>query len=385
MISETAWWVSVFTISEAMIGYPISLIALNKIMHKTNNKNIDYEPTVTLMIVAHNEEKVIKEKLDNAISLNYPKEKYSILVASDFSTDSTNTIVERYIEDHPNYNIRLHKSAKHMGKTNAQNEAQKYVKSEILVMTDANSIFEKDAIKELVSSFSADNIAYVSGQLIYLNTKNNKTAKSEGFYWKLDLLCREIESNIQTITAGNGAIYACRNKSYLDIKPIECHDSKFPLIFALQGNRAIYNKKAIAYEKAGEVDSDEFKRKTRMNREILKNILPSLQILNIKKYRWFSYFYFGHRTCRYLLWIMHLLAFIFNIKLFKKSKFWKFTMVLQTAFYGTALWGWKKKNPNRVVKIITYYCMTVLAQWIAVYKIITGQSKPVWEKAESTR
>ena len=380
------WWIAVFLIFWAMIGYPLSLVIMNKLFRKKNKKNELYEPTVTIMVVAHNEEKVIAEKLQNLLDTDYPADKLEFLIASDFSTDKTDEIVESFIAAHPERKIRIHKSVNHYGKTNAQNETQELCNTEILVMTDANAMFEPNAVRELVSYFTDPSIAYVSGQLRYMNTEGNKTANSEGFYWKLDLMCRSIESEFQTITAGNGAIYAVRNKDYEKIPPIECHDSSFPIVYALEKKRAIYNPEAIAYEKAGEVNEDEFKRKVRMNRIILRGICPDIRVFNVFSYHWFSYFYFGHRTCRYLLWLMHLLAFVVNLPLaIMGGWFWKVTLAVQILFYLIAMVGWFTKSGNRVVKIVSYYCMTVMAQWKGVINVVTGKSKPVWEKAESTR
>ena len=385
LIAKIILIVSIFIIFWAMVGYPISLKILNKLIKKRKLiKNYKYEPTVTLMIVAHNEEKVILNKLKNSISLDYPKEKLEILVASDNSTDNTNKIVEEFIEKNKEFKIRLYTAKERKGKTNAQNEAQKTVKSEILVMTDANSIFEKNAIRELICSFISEDIVYVCGRLIYSNSEE-KVGKSESSYWNIDLQMREIESKIQTITAGNGAIYACRNNEYKDFKPIQCHDSAMPVYYALLGKRAIFNKDAIAYEKAGETVKDEFKRKTRMNRLILYAILPNIRILNVFKYKWFSYFYLGHRTCRYLLWLSHILLFITNIILIKYSWFYITTFVIQILVYGMALMGRIFKSKNRILNIAYYYCMTILAQIVGVKNIITGKAKPFWEKAETTR
>ena len=369
-----------------MIGYPLSLVFLNKLFKKKNKKDKTYEPTVTIMVVAHNEEKVIAEKLQNLLDTDYPADKLEFLIASDFSTDKTDEIVESFISAHPEWRIRIHKSVNHFGKTNAQNETQELCGTEILVMTDANAIFEPNAVRELVSYFTDLDIAYVSGQLKYMNIEGNSTASSEGFYWKLDLMCRDIESRFQTITAGNGAIYAVRNKDYEKIPPIECHDSSFPIVYALEKKRAIYNSDAIAYEKAGEVNEDEFKRKVRMNRLILRGICPDIRVFNVFSYHWFSYFYFGHRTCRYLLWLMHLFALSINIPLaINCGWFWKVSLVLQVLFYLIAIIGWTTKSSNRLIKIASYYCMTVIAQWKGVINNATGKSKPVWEKAESTR
>lgn len=379
--------ISVVVVFYAMGGYPGMLIILEKIKKPQKIvKDFKLEPTVTYMIVAHNEEKVIKEKLENTLLLDYPNEKIEILVTSDNSTDNTNSIVKSFIASHLDRNIRLYCSKEHKGKTNAQNEAQKTVASEILVMTDANTMLRQDSIKELVSCFVDDNIVYVCGKLIYSNTDSKKTSDSESTYWNLDLKMRDIESRIQTITAGNGAIYACQNKEYVDFDPIKCHDSAMPFYYGIKGKRALFNSDAVATEKAGETNSDEFKRKVRMNRMILSTIKDSFKTMNFFRLKWFSIFYFGHRTCRYLLWLSHLVAFVSSFTMAcMGSVFGVVATVLQIVCIILTILQIKNSFNNKLVRLIGYYVMTVLAQFVGVYKIITGKAKPVWEKAESTR
>ncbi|MCA0991378.1 glycosyltransferase family 2 protein [Pseudalkalibacillus hwajinpoensis] len=383
---EILFYVSGFIIFWAMIGYPISLKIIGK-LHSGNQMNKDYshKPSVTVMVVAHNEEKVILDKLNNIIELDYPKNKIEFLISSDNSTDSTNKIVEDFIKNNKVQNMRLYEVKARKGKTNAQNEAQKTVKSEYLVMTDANSIMDKNSVTELMAAFTSTDIAYVSGRLAIVNQESSDVSGAEASYWDSDMVMREIEGRIQTITAGNGAIYACRTKDYYDFNPIQCHDSAMPPLYALQGKRAIANHDAVAYEKAGEVIEDEFGRKVRMNRIILKHILPDLRILNIFKYKWFSYFYFGHRTCRYLLWISHLFVLISNAFIISESWVYSVTFIGQVAFYLLALVKLFTKTNNKYLTLIYYYCATVIAQWAGVYSILTGKAKPFWEKAESTR
>lgn len=387
IIFQLLFYVSLFIIFWAMIGYPLSLILLDKLFfkNKRNHKNYTYKPSVTVMVVAHNEEKVIKEKLNNLKEIVYPKDKIEFLVASDNSTDETNNIVQKYINENPSFNLRLFKAKNRKGKTNAQNEAQKTVTTEYLVMTDANSIIKADAISELMASFVAPDISYVTGKLIYTNKEISDASLSESTYWDLDLKTREIESNIQTITAGNGALYACRNSEYVDFDPIKSHDSSMPLYYALKEKRAIANHDAIAYEKAGESIEDEFKRKVRMNRVILDHILPSIKILNVFKYRWFTYFYLGHRTSRYLLWISHLILYLSNLYLAFSSRTYLIVFLAQTLFWLIALVKKIFNTNDRVSTLINYYATTVVAQWYGVINIIMGRTKPFWEKAESTR
>ncbi len=386
LLFEILFYISGFIIVWAMIGYPVSVKLIGK-LYKSRilEKEYTHQPNVTVMVVAHNEEKVILDKLNNIISLDYPLHKIEFLIASDNSTDATNEIVKDFIAGHKEYNIRLYEVKARKGKTNAQNEAQKTVTTDFLVMTDANSIMDKNSVKELMAAFISDDIAYVSGRLSIVNQDISDVSNAEASYWDSDLAIREIEGRIQTITAGNGALYACRTTDYYDFDPIECHDSAMPPLYALQGKRAIANHDAIAYEKAGEVVEDEFGRKVRMNRVILKHILPDLRMINIFKYKWFSYFYFGHRTCRYLLWISHLIVFVSSAILVKDSWFYMIAFISQVFFYGLAIIKGVTKTNNKYLTLIYYYCVTVIAQWVGVYNILTGKAKPFWEKAESTR
>lgn len=377
---------SMFLIFWAMLGYPLSLIMIDKIGKPKENKlGQDDNLSVTVMVVAHNEEKVILEKLENIVQLEYPKDKISFLISSDNSTDRTNEIVREFIHEHQHFNIRLHEVEERKGKTNAQDSAQKLVKSDILVMTDANSIIEKSAIKQLVSSFCDEDVVYVCGKLVYSNVDVADSASSEDTYWNLDLRLRDIESRLQTITAGNGALYAVRNDAYKHVKLIHSHDSAMPLYYALEGKRALFNKNAVAYEKAGENIGDEYKRKVRMNRIILDWILPDFRILNIFKYKWFTYFYLGHRTARYLLFINHFLLFLTSFILAFQSPVFLLLLVGQVLFYGLALLELLFKTNNKFLKLAYYYCVTIVAQLHGAYNVVTGKAKPFWEKAESTR
>jgi len=385
IVVKLLFYINAFIIFWAIIGYPISIKILGKIYKKRINlKDYNNKPSVTIMVVAHNEEKVIFNKLNNIISLDYPNDKIEFIVASDNSTDRTNDIVKDFITNHKDKRIRLYEVKNRKGKTNAQNEASKLINTDFIVMTDANSILDINSINELMSSFTSHDIKYVTGKLLYTNSEKSIVSRSESNYWNNDLKIREIESRIQTITAGNGALYACRKEDYIDFDPIECHDSAMPLYFALQGKRALANHDAIAYEKAGETVHDEFKRKVRMNRVLLRHILPQIKILNFFKYKWFTYFYLGHRTFRYLLWIAHLLVFITCAILYKHT-FYFIIFLLQILFYFLAILRYITKSNIKILTIIYYYTMTIVAQWIGVYNIITGKTKAFWDKAETTR
>lgn len=386
IVSKILFRLSAFLIFYLFIGYPLSLLLISKIIKKkSDDVDNSLRPYVSIIIPAHNEENVIEQKLNNLISLNYPKDLMEIIIASDNSTDKTNEIVEEFIEKNKDYNILLHRVNKRQGKTNAQNEAAKVAKGEILVFSDANAILDKDSITHLVSTFTSDDIIYVTGQLKYVNSLEYASSEAENRYWSYDLFMRKVESDIKTITAGNGAIYAIRKSEYVDFDPITCHDSAMPLYAGINNKRALYNPNAVAYEKAGETSKDEFKRKVRMSRNILDAIFKTPKKYNVFKYGWFSYFYFGHRTLRCSLFILHIICFVSNAFLIKEGKFYAFAFLMQCIFYLLALCGKIFKLKRKIFYYPYYYSMTLLAQLLGAINQLTGRAKPFWDKAKTTR
>lgn len=377
---------SAFIVFFAMVGYPVLLLIMDKLLKPEKiKKNYDSCPAISYMIAAYNEEKVIKEKLINAISMDYPKDKLQIIVASDHSTDTTDKIVQEFINEHEEYDIEFFVTKERKSKTNAMNEAYDKASGDIIIMTDANSILEQNAFKEIVACYCDDNIVYVCGKLVYINT-DNSTSASESTYWDLELTMRDIESRLQTITAGNGALFSCRRENYVKFEPIRSQDSMMPLEYAKQKKRALFNPDAVAYEKAGEVDSDEFKRKVRMNRDIFDLVMKGFGCLNFFKYKYFSLFYFGHRMCRYSLWFGHLIFFMSSILLaFMGSYFGLVLSILQLLFIVISAIAIKLQVENRVLHLVGYYAMTVFAQFVGVKNYLTGNISPIWQKAASTR
>ena len=389
MLLKILFWLAAMGIITAMAAYGPVVNFIAKIKRKHNTirglkKDYTYLPSVAVLVSAHNEEAVIEKKLLNLLITDYPKDLLEIVIMSDASTDNTISIVKKFIEDNKSddkFKITLYEASEHKGKTNAQNEAVKKIDAEVIVMTDANSMFEKSAVKELVSCLCDSEVKYVTGTLAYANSQKAVTAANENTYWNMDLKIRKSESDIMTITAGNGAIYACRKADYYDFKPILCHDSAMPIKYALDGYRAVYNEKAVAYENAGETNEDEFKRKVRMNRGILYDICPDIRIFNIFKYKWFSLFYLCHRTLRYMLFINHLMVLCFSyiLAIITDGPFWTFAAAAQLLFYAVAIYGTAFKSKNKIVSLITYYTQTIVAQAVGIYNQLTGKSKPFWE------
>lgn len=383
---QIIFFISGFLILYAFVGYPISLIILNKLgTGKMLNIDKTYEPYISIVIPAHNEENVIESKLKNIIGLEYPNEKVEIIIASDNSRDNTDKIVKNFIKNTEYKNITLYEVNERKGKTNAQNEAVKISNGEIIVFSDANSILKNDSLRELVKFMSDETVAYVSGKLVYTNGELSNTSNAESKYWNYDLFMREVESKFGSITAGNGAIYAIRKSDYINFDPIKSHDSAMPIASVLKGKRAVYNKKSIAYEKAGETGVDEFKRKVRMARYILNVHFERLDKYNFFKYGWFSYFYFCHRHLRNSLFILHISLFVSNLFIMKDNIVFMVTGVGQIIFYMIAIVYKIMSSKSKLMHMPYYYTLTIYAQLVGAIRQISGKSKPFWEKAESTR
>lgn len=375
-----------FIIFWAMVGYPISLRIIHKIVKpKPLKKDYTQCPSVTILVVAHNEEKVIYNKLLNLMQISYPISNLKILISSDNSTDKTDLIVKSFIQEHIECDIRLYQVQERKGKTNAQNEAVRTVDTDFIIFTDANSLLDKDAVTELVASFTSRNISYVCGRLVYINGDLNETAKLESSYWDLEIQTRKLESELQTIVAGNGALYALRKDDYFDINLMESHDTAFPFNFAIQRKKALFNDKALVYEKAGENIRDEFKRKVRMRRRGFSSSIISLKPLNIFKYKWFTYFYIGHRYLRDILWIAHIMLLISNIFLSFRFENFTYVLIIHLLIYLLSFIQHHFQFNIKFIRFLYYYMITVLAQFVGVYKQLTGKSKSFWDKAESTR
>ena len=384
----TIFWSALFFLLYPLIIYPITLKIIS-LFYPTNEVTFDesYTPFITVVISAFNEEKVIRKKLKNVFKSNYPKERLSVIVVSDQSTDSTDEIVEEFINSNPYISASLIVAPERAGKTSAQNYAVKKIndESEIIVFTDANSFLREDSIRILVNRFRDRSIAYVSGKLIYCDSSKSATHESENHYWNLDLKIREWESAISSTVGGNGALYAIRKTNYYDLPALLSHDGFMPSRVVINGFKAKFEPRALAVEKTSSTITDEFSRKVRMQRGQPWKKYYDFSKFNIFKYGWFSYFYIGHKYLKYQLYFLHITVLILNFLILEYGKFFLFLMLCQLLFYCLSLVGFITKTKIKLFFFPFYYCMTIYAQFVAVVTTLTGRSKSIWNTDSSNR
>ncbi|KGX90994.1 glycosyltransferase family 2 protein [Pontibacillus marinus] len=380
------FWSIVFIFLWMYILYPLFLIGLSKIKKNRQVKEDIIEndndlPRVSMIICAHNEEKVIEDKIRNLLKSDYPKDKLEIIIASDNSTDNTNEIVKRY----SNKGIILYEAQERKGRANVQNEAFKTSKGDIIAFSDANSMWDEKALRILVSNFKNKSVAYVTGKLVYVNDVENVTSYSESLYWKFDLLLRKLESKIHSITAGNGAIYAVKREYFREIDILYSHDFEFPNLMVSLGKRSIFDERAKVFEKAGENTNDEFNRKVRMFSRAWHKIINHFNIFSpFKMGLTYSLFMISHRLFRYASGLLHFILLVMNIFLAKQN-IYLMLLVPHLFIYLLAIVGHVTNSKRKIVYIPYYYFVFQYATFLGFFKAITGNVKPFWQKAESTR
>ena len=297
---ELIFWMSVSFVAGATFVYPIMLAFLSLFMKKASVFRSD-EPTVSLIIAAHNEGKIIRDKIENSLELDYPREKLEIIVASDGSSDETNDIVKSFSVK----GVKLH-AYDRLGKTGIQNEATLRSSGEIIVFSDANAMYRRDAVRKLVRNFGDDGIGCVSGQLIYRRRDEYVAAESESSYWSYEKYLKSKESALSSLIGVNGSIYAVRKRDYVYIDNKLISDLVEPLEIVRHGKRVVYEPEAVSEEEPSGSFDKEFKRKVRILTRSIQGVLHMRVLLNPFRYGIFAYSYWYTRLSgiwsRYSCW-----------------------------------------------------------------------------------
>lgn len=359
-------WFCIGMIIYAWIGFPLILLLISY-WKKRDVQKAEITPSVSLMITVHNEEKVIRKKIENTLELNYPKDKLEIIVASDGSTDRTNEIVAEYAKE----GIKLYAQNERRGKSMTQNEAVKLVSSDILVFTDADTIFDTQFFKKLVRPFADPSVGCVSGQL-FLKKNDNSISESQGFYWKYEMALRTLESEVGILSTSSGGCMAIRRKLF---KPLDgqCgEDCIIPLDIILHGYRVVHEPEAIAYDIFPSSINGELKTRIRMTLRSWTGTLSRKQLLNPFKYPLISFSLTSHRLLRWLTPYFLLSIFILNLLLLGNS-WYQFLFILQLTFYGLSFIGFILERKTIHLRIFTVpfsFCLANLGMFIGVLKAL---------------
>ncbi|HFD32725.1 MAG TPA: glycosyltransferase family 2 protein [Gammaproteobacteria bacterium] len=371
------FWLSLFAIFYAYFGYPISLMLLNrfsqqKILRRESRGSV----SVTLIITAFNEEKRIRQKLENSLALEYAKDKLQILVASDGSTDATNEIVRSYADK----GIELLEVVKRGGKENAQKEAVEHARGEIIVFSDVATILEPQGLQEIVSNFTDPSVGCVSSEDRLIGQDGKPSG--EGFYVRYEMWLRRLESQVNSLVGLSGSFFAARREVCQDFSGDVQSDFRTLLSSMKLGLRGISDPKAIGSYLNISDEKREFERKIRTVLRGLTVFFNHLEFLNIFQYGLFSYQLFCHKLLRWLVPFFLVAALTINIILASSSIFFLILLPIHLAFYTIGVYGWLTQSLNGVFKIPMFFLIVNIAIAVAWWQYLTGKRVVLWTPSE---
>jgi glycosyltransferase involved in cell wall biosynthesis len=371
------FWVSVGLLVYAQVGYGILLAVVARMRRRGTPANgraeVAAPPSVSLIVPAYAEETVITGRVANLRALDYPPKLLEVIVAVDGSVDAT---AERARAAGADVVLELPRG----GKIRAQDTGVQRARGEIVAFSDANAMWEPDALRWLVSAFADPRVGYVCGDVRFIGADGTN---QEGLYWRYEMALRGLESRLRSVTGGNGAIYATRKESYVVVDPIMGHDLSFPFNMVKRGWLAVYEPRARASEKMVPTIEGEFARKRRM----MSHAWPIIFRGGMLSPRGYDPLYalmiVSHRVLRYATPFLHLLVLVTSIALLGHGWVYDAAVAAQAAILLAALTA--RWIPARPLLISRYYVLTTASLAAGLWDWLRRGTPAVWEPAEGTR
>jgi len=381
----------------AYFGYPICLYAISLIKKRGVPKKSapsaeKYEPPVSFIIAAYNEEKLIKKKIEGTLSQDYPGKKIEIIVASDCSTDRTDEIVKSFAQQ----GVKLVRPPERKGKENAQKYAVDTASGEIMVFSDVATILKPDGISNIIRNFENTTIGCVSSEDRFVNKDGN--VSGEGAYVKYEMFLRSLESKVNSLVSLSGSFFAARKAVCQNWAPDIQSDFNTVLNAVKLGLRGVSDPKSTGYYKDIADEKKEFDRKVRTVLRGIHVLMRNAYLLNPLKYGLFAWQLFSHKLCRWLVPFFMLTAFLSNAALFLSSGVFFVLFLLQLGFYLLAFYHYKQGKAldsaarnstrdtktnnysfNAIAKLVYYFVSVNLSILTAWQRFSKGQEVTFWE------
>jgi cellulose synthase/poly-beta-1,6-N-acetylglucosamine synthase-like glycosyltransferase len=357
-------------------GYPVLVSVLGIIRDKRVAKSA-IEPAVSILIAAYNEENIIGSTLKNKLELDYPKDKLEIIVISDCSTDGTDGIVNGFAAS----GIKLIRQEPRAGKTAGLNKAAGTASGEILVFTDANSIFAVDALRKLVANFKDRTVGYVTGKMVYASSGEGERGYGCGAYMRYENFLRVHETRAGSVVGVNGGIDAVRKNLFDPMKPDQLPDLVLPLKVVEKGFRVVYEPDALLEEESLKSSSDEYRMRVRVSLRALWALYDMKQLLGFGKDMIYAWQLWSHKVFRYGAFLFLIGLYTTNVALRSAGPLYKVSFVIQNAMYlgaiASALLTQIDIN-HKYLYLCKYFFLLNLASAHAFFKFLLGRKQVVW-------
>lgn len=368
---ETIFWFSMITLIYSFLGYPVILkcAALCRKSRPYGKKG--FTPSVSIVLSVYNEEYIISEKIKNILSLDYPKELLETVIISDACTDRTDEIIKSFKCD----KIKFLVQEKRGGKTTAINRGVSVANGDIILFTDANSMFDRDAIKELVKHFAVSNIGLVSGRSIYLDS-NNSEEEVGGVYRKYEEMLKRDESRLYSIVGADGAIYAMRRNLFEPLRPEFINDFVHTIQVVHKGYRAITEPEAKCREVIDETHKDELQRQTRIMAQSWLVYFSNIGKLVRKGKLLYAWEFTSHKFLRWLTLPVMFLCFVSTVMLLREGAFFLIIFGFQLVFLSLMICGGKLKGG--IIRFPYFFFIINFAALLGLYKLTRGKVYLTW-------
>ena len=392
---EILFWFALFMVFYTYLGYGIvlyALVRLKELFVKPVKRVLPPDsdlPEVTLFITAFNEEDVVDEKMENSLALDYPADKLRIVWVTDGSDDGTND----RLQTRWNGKATVYFQPKRQGKTAAMTRGMTLVRTPLVVFTDANTMVNSEAIREIVLAFQNPKVGCVAGEKrIAVQTKDGAAAGGEGIYWKYESTLKALDSRLYSAVGAAGELFAVRRELFEPMEPDTLLDDFIlSLRIAMKGYTIAYCTNAYAIESGSANMGEEEKRKVRIAAGGLQSVWRLRTLLNPLRYGTFCFQYISHRVLRWSLTPVLLFSLLplNTILIFTTDSplFYAVIWLLQTLFYLMASWGYylsKKRIKNKIL-FVPYYFLFMNINVVRGFNYLRkrrGQTNGAWEKAQ---
>lgn len=366
-------------------GYPALLWLFTRGKPSITHLREDSFPSVALIISCYNEADVIREKLQNALELGYPKDRLRIIVVSDGSDDGTDDLVREFSDDR----VLLIRQEGRLGKTMGINLAMEQVPEAVTVFSDANAMYAPDAISKLVRNLADPKVGYVVGAALYTDGDEGASAQNENLYWRYELAIKSMESRLHSVVGGDGAIYAIRTELWEPLQQQDINDFVNPLQIVAKGYRGVFDAEAKCFEEtAGDFDREVARKERIVNRSI-RGLMRVKETMNPLRSGVFSWQVISHKFLRWLI-PLFLAIGAFGSAILALRGYGLFQLIIfgVVTLLLLAWAGYRAEDKNRLPVWLSfpyYFVMVNLYSLRGIFRALRGETQVVWSSARPGR
>jgi len=375
MTQEALFWLAALWIVYVYAGYP-ALLALLAAIRSRAVAQQPVTPFVTIVIAAFNEQRHIGETLENKLQLDYPADLLEIIVVSDESTDATDEIVRRF----ESRGVRLIRQQPRQGKTAGLNLAIPQARGEIIVFSDANSLYAPDALRHLVTNFADPAVGYVTGKMVYVNADGSLIGDGCSAYMKYENVLRALETRVGSVVGVDGGVDAVRRSLYAPMRADQLPDFVLPLHVVEQGYRVVYEPRALLKEHALSKSSDEFRMRVRVTLRSFWALWAKRRLLAPWTNALFAWQLWSHKLLRYAAFIPLLATTVLSVLLADQHWIYAVSLaghaLLLLSLLFAAGGGRLAAGPLRYG---SYFVLVNAACAVAALRFLRGQKQATWQ------